>query len=109
MRKMERGLRIGINTPVETSRTDEMVDTIWLGDNLPPKCASTTTTNVPDNIMVNYRATIVPDGTGNVYGKDGRSSVWEAVRWIKDYAEVNGVQDLKDAVGVIEEKLESIL
>lgn len=59
--------------------------------------------------MDSYRATIVPDGTGNVYGKDGRSSVWEAVRWIKDYAEVNGVQDLKDAVGVIEEKLESIL
>ena len=80
----------------------------WTKDDT-PTVASTTTTVDPNPPFVNYRATIVPDGTGNVYGKDGRPSVWEAVRWIKDYAEVNGVQDLKDAVRVIEEKLESIL
>lgn len=74
-----------------------------------PVVASTTINIDPNPPFVNYRATIVPDETGNIYGKDGRPSVWEAVRWIKDYAEVNGVQDLKDAVGVIEEKLESIL
>lgn len=51
----------------------------------------------------NYRATIVSDGSEN------EDPIWEAVRWIKDYAEVNGVQDLKDSIETIEKKLRNIL
>jgi len=57
-----------------------------------------------------YRATIVPDGTGDVYGTEGKAmNLSEALQWLKDYAEVSGVPDLKKAVCVIEERMESIL
>lgn len=56
-----------------------------------------------------YRATIVPDGTGDVYRDDKKMSLTEAIRWIRDYAEVNGIQDLKEAIDTIEERIENIL
>ena len=108
VRKMGRSLRISINTPVETSRTDEMVDTIWLGDNLPPKGASTTTTNVPDNIMVNYRATIVPDKKKEEEPNEEMTPK-EAMKWLKRYAAVSGVPDLKEAVFVLDKATRNIL
>ena len=113
VRKMGRSLRISENTPVETSRTDEM-NTIWLGDEMPPKVASTTTTNVPDNIMVNYRATIVPDGKAEysaqtVYDPNSVMTPKQAMKWLKKYAAVSGVPDLKEAVMVIADAIENCI
>ena len=67
-------------------------------------------TDPGDGWKPRYRATIVPDGTGDVYGTEGKAmTMSEALQWLKDYAEVSGVPDLKKAVCVIEERMESIL
>lgn len=104
VRKMGRSLRISENTPVGTTTTD----TIWVGDGTPPKVASTTITNVPDNIMVNYRATIVPDKKKEEESNEEMTPK-EAIGWLKMYAIVNDNPDLKEAVVVLDRALKSIL
>ena len=110
---MVRSLRISENTPVEISRTDEM-NTIWVGDGTPPKVASTTITNVPDNIMANYRATIVPDEKAEYSATtecdpNAVMTPKEAIGWLKMYAIVNDNPDLKEAVEVLDKALRNIL
>jgi len=104
VRKMGRSLRISENTPVGTTTTD----TIWVGDGTPPKIASTTITNVPDNIMVNYRATIVPDKKKED-NPNQRMTPKEAMNWLSRYTAVSGVPDLKEAVSVIQETLDDCI
>lgn len=104
VRKMGRSLRISENTPVGTTTTD----TIWVGDGTPPKVASTTITNVPDNIMVNYRATIVPDKKKEEKPNEEMTPK-EAMKWLKRYAAVSGVPDLKEAVFVLDKATRNIL
>ena len=90
------------------------VNTIWLGDEMPPKVASTTTTNVPDGVMANYRATIVPDekteySATTVCDTNGVMTPKEAIGWLKMYAIVNDNPDLKEAVVVLDRALKNIL
>lgn len=71
-----------------------------------PTVARTTTTVDPSPPFVNYRATIVPDESKSDYTED---SILDAIQWIRDYAEVNGVKDLKNAIETIEKNLRNIL
>jgi len=111
---MGRSLRISENTPVEISRTDEM-NTIWLGDEMPPKVASTTlVATVPDGVMATYRATIVPDekmecSATTEYDTNGVMTPKEAIGWLKMYAIVNDNPDLKEAVVILDKALRNIL
>lgn len=79
---------------------------LWYGD-VKPTVASTKTTMDPNPKLYNYRATIVPDSEENAQTE--RMDATEAVRWLKEYAETQGVPDLKRAVRAVCEAFGTIL